>query len=194
MSDRRRLRYGVAFWLSRRAGKVQMATGSLRQKGKGMLAGDGQVGGQRLDTTTTRRRERPGKAHVPASTRASEDRQETGLLKDSEDVSASVASAAILGPTRSHKFDLTDFGAKGDGTSDNTRAFQNAMYALSSVADKGGGQLFIPPGRYLTGCFNLTSSMTLFLAKGAVLMANPVRDAHASHSSRHLSLLPCSQA
>jgi len=153
---------------------MQMPPGPLRWKGGGIVGEMGRGGSQGLQRPTTKRPQARA-ARAPGSRRGSEDGQETWLRASSEAGPSRVASPAILGPTRSHKFDLTDFGAKGDGTSDNTRAFQNAMYALSSVADKGGGQLFIPPGRYLTGCFNLTSSMTLFLAKGAVLMANPVR-------------------
>lgn len=65
---------------------------------------------------------------------------------------------------------MSDFGAVGDGETDNTRVFQNAVYAVSSVAEKGGGQLYVPPGRYVTGSFNLTSHMTLYLAREAVIL------------------------
>lgn len=73
-------------------------------------------------------------------------------------------------PRRQHVFDLSDFGATGDGITDNTRVFRNALYAVSGVADKGGGQLYVPPGRYVTGSFNLTSNMTLYLARDAVIL------------------------
>ncbi|CAI7906723.1 unnamed protein product [Closterium sp. NIES-54] len=76
-------------------------------------------------------------------------------------------------PNRPHVFDLADFGGVGDGATDNTRALQNAVYAVSGVADKGGGQLYVPPGVYLTGSVNLTSAMTLFLARGATIRGNP---------------------
>ena len=75
---------------------------------------------------------------------------------------------------RQHVFDLTDFGAIGDGVTDNTRAFQNALYAVSGVSHIGGGQLYVPPGTFLTGSFNLTSNMTLYLAKDAVILGSKV--------------------
>ena len=76
---------------------------------------------------------------------------------------------------RPHVFDLSDFGAVGDGATDNTRVFQNAIYAVSTVADKGGGQLYVPPGVFVTGSFNLTSCMTLYLSRDAVIKGIEVR-------------------
>ncbi|KAK8931109.1 putative polygalacturonase [Platanthera zijinensis] len=65
---------------------------------------------------------------------------------------------------------LTDFGAVGDGRTLNTEAFESAVAAISSLGGKGGGQLNVPQGRWLTAPFNLTSHMTLFLAEGAVIL------------------------
>ncbi|XP_024015136.1 probable polygalacturonase isoform X2 [Eutrema salsugineum] len=41
-----------------------------------------------------------------------------------------------------------------------------------SFADKGGAQLYVPPGKWLTGSFSLTSHLTLFLENGAVIVAS----------------------
>lgn len=68
-------------------------------------------------------------------------------------------------------FNLTDFGAVGDGVTMNTEAFERAIFAISKLAKKGGGQLNVPPGRWLTAPFNLTSYMTLFLAENAEILA-----------------------
>ncbi|GAY37633.1 hypothetical protein CUMW_030530 [Citrus unshiu] len=68
-------------------------------------------------------------------------------------------------------FNLTDFGGVGDGVTLNTEAFQRAVYAISKLGKKGGGQLNVPPGRWLTAPFNLTSHMTLFLAEDAEILA-----------------------
>lgn len=68
-------------------------------------------------------------------------------------------------------FNLTDFGAVGDGVTMNTEAFERAIVAISKLAKKGGGQLNVPPGRWLTAPFNLTSYMTLFLADKAEILA-----------------------
>ncbi|XP_042055459.1 probable polygalacturonase [Salvia splendens] len=67
-------------------------------------------------------------------------------------------------------FNLTDFGGVGDGVTLNTAAFEKAVRAISKLGGKGGGQLNVPPGYWLTAPFNLTSHMTLFLAEGAVIL------------------------
>uniref|UniRef100_A0A7N0UTC8 Polygalacturonase n=1 Tax=Kalanchoe fedtschenkoi TaxID=63787 RepID=A0A7N0UTC8_KALFE len=67
-------------------------------------------------------------------------------------------------------FNLTDFGGIGDGKTLNTRAFEKAVLAISKLAGKGGGQLNVPRGRWLTAPFNLTSHITLFLAEDAVVL------------------------
>ncbi|KAG0479807.1 hypothetical protein HPP92_010665 [Vanilla planifolia] len=73
---------------------------------------------------------------------------------------------------RPHSVSITEFGAVGDGLTMNTLAFQNAIFYLRSFADKGGAQLYVPKGKWLTGSFNLTSHLTLFLDKGAVIIGN----------------------
>ena len=75
---------------------------------------------------------------------------------------------------RPHSVSILEFGAVGDGNYLNTLAFQNAIFYLKSFADKGGAQLYVPPGKWLTGSFNLTSHLTLFLEKGATILASPV--------------------
>ncbi|XP_020101848.1 probable polygalacturonase isoform X1 [Ananas comosus] len=71
---------------------------------------------------------------------------------------------------RPHSVTITEFGAVGDGETLNSVAFQNAVFYLRSFADKGGAQLYVPKGEWLTGSFNLTSHLTLFLEKGAVII------------------------
>ncbi|KAG9459546.1 hypothetical protein H6P81_004054 [Aristolochia fimbriata] len=72
---------------------------------------------------------------------------------------------------RPHSVSILEFGAVGDGKTLNTIAFQNAVFYVRSFSDKGGAQLYVPPGRWLTGSFNLTSHLTLFLHKEAVILA-----------------------
>lgn len=72
-------------------------------------------------------------------------------------------------------YNLTDFGGVGDGRALNTEAFERAVEAIAALAERGGGQLNVPPGRWLTAPFNLTSHMTLFLAEGAEILGIPVR-------------------
>ena len=75
---------------------------------------------------------------------------------------------------RKHSALLTDFGAVGDGKTLNTKAFKAAVDKLSQYASDGGAQLIVPPGKWLTGSFNLTSHFTLFLHKDAVILASQV--------------------
>ncbi|KAG4129182.1 hypothetical protein ERO13_D09G062600v2 [Gossypium hirsutum] len=73
---------------------------------------------------------------------------------------------------RPHCVSIQEFGAIGDGKTLNTIAFRNAIFYLKSFADKGGAQLYVPPGRWLTGSFNLTSHLTLFLEKDAIILGS----------------------
>ncbi|XP_009624502.2 probable polygalacturonase [Nicotiana tomentosiformis] len=73
---------------------------------------------------------------------------------------------------RPHSVSVLDFGAVGDGKTINTVAFQNAIFYLKSFADKGGAQLYVPAGKWLTRSINLTSHLTLFLEKDAVILGS----------------------
>jgi len=75
---------------------------------------------------------------------------------------------------RKHSAILTDFGGVGDGKTLNTKAFNSAITNLSQHANDGGAQLIVPSGKWLTGSFNLTSHFTLYLQKGAVILASQV--------------------
>lgn len=75
---------------------------------------------------------------------------------------------------RKHNAVLTDFGGVGDGKTSNTEAFKSAIDHLSQFAPDGGSQLIVPPGKWLTGSFNLTSHFTLYLHKEAVILGSQV--------------------
>ncbi|XP_057454680.1 probable polygalacturonase isoform X1 [Lotus japonicus] len=90
--------------------------------------------------------------------------------RKSKTVTTSFVYSAIN--CRAHSASLTDFGGIGDGKTSNTKAFQSAISHLSQYASKGGAQLYVPAGKWLTGSFSLTSHFTLYLNKDAVLLAS----------------------
>lgn len=88
-----------------------------------------------------------------------------------EDINGGPCEHRVL-DARPHSVSILEFGAVGDGKTLNTVAFQNAIFYLKSFADKGGAQLYVPSGTWLTGSFNLTSHLTLFLASGATIVGS----------------------
>lgn len=70
-----------------------------------------------------------------------------------------------------YRCELRSFGALGDGQSDNSKAFREAIRSSStSRTAKQRLLMEIPAGTFLTGSFNLTSKMTLRLLKGSKLL------------------------
>lgn len=68
-------------------------------------------------------------------------------------------------------YDITEFGAIGDGQTDNCSAIQEAIDLCSA---NGGGIVRIPGGSvFLTGPFDLKSFVNLHVESGARLLANP---------------------
>ena len=70
---------------------------------------------------------------------------------------------------------LTDFGAKGDGTTLCTDAFTKAMKKLSSM---GGGKLEVPAGIWFTGPIQFESNIELHTAVGALIVFTDDYDAY----------------
>lgn len=78
-------------------------------------------------------------------------------------------------PRRGAWMSVASFGARGDGQTLNTGAFARAVARIARRRGaRGGTLLYVPPGVWLTGPFNLTSHMTLFLARGAIVRATQV--------------------
>ncbi|MEF2964947.1 glycoside hydrolase family 28 protein [Paenibacillus sp. M1] len=63
-------------------------------------------------------------------------------------------------------YNITDFGAVGDGKTLATDAIQSAIDAASAA---GGGTVFVPAGTFLTGGIRMKSHIELNLSPGAVL-------------------------
>ena len=64
-------------------------------------------------------------------------------------------------------FDITTFGARGDGTTLNTDAIAKA---IGDCAKAGGGRVLVPGGRFLTGAIHLKSNVELHVGEGATLL------------------------
>ena len=68
-------------------------------------------------------------------------------------------------------FDITKFGAVGDGQTDCTPALAKAIEAC---AEAGGGRVVVPAGEFLTGAIHLKSNVDLHLAAdNSVLKFSP---------------------
>jgi polygalacturonase len=80
------------------------------------------------------------------------------------------AATTRKAPRTDVRLDPRDFGAKGDGTTNDTVALQTA---LDRCAVLGGGQVVVPAGVYLTGALRMGSSTTLALDAGATLQGSP---------------------
>ena len=64
-------------------------------------------------------------------------------------------------------FDITKFGAIGDGTTMNTKAFADAIAACNQ---SGGGRVIVPAGRFLTAPVHLKSDVNLHVTKEATIL------------------------
>ncbi|MGC8539871.1 MAG: glycoside hydrolase family 28 protein [Phycisphaerae bacterium] len=64
-------------------------------------------------------------------------------------------------------FNITSFGAVGNGTTMNTKAIEKTVNACEKA---GGGEVLIPAGKYLTGPLVLGSNMNFHVARGAEIL------------------------
>ncbi|AWI09711.1 glycoside hydrolase family 28 protein [Ereboglobus luteus] len=68
------------------------------------------------------------------------------------------------------RIDVTAHGAVGDAKTLNTAVLQKA---IDTVSKSGGGTIYFPAGRFLTGALHLRDNITLHLDTGAVILASP---------------------
>ena len=71
-------------------------------------------------------------------------------------------------------FDITRYGAAGNGPSDCSEAFARAVEECSQ---SGGGRVVVPEGDFLTGPIHLRSNVNLHLSEGATVrfITDPAR-------------------
>lgn len=67
----------------------------------------------------------------------------------------------------SYEVSITDFGAKADGITLNTKAINDA---IAHVSEKGGGKVVIPEGLWLTGPIVLLSNVNLYTKKNSLVL------------------------
>jgi polygalacturonase len=77
-----------------------------------------------------------------------------------------IVAATKLPAFPSVNFDVTKYGAKGDGQTDNTSAFAEAITAANAA---GGGHVVVPSGTFVTGAIYLKSNVDLHLSAGSVI-------------------------
>jgi len=70
-------------------------------------------------------------------------------------------------------FNITRFGASGDGVKDCSKAF---LLAIQECSRSGGGRVIVPEGDFLTGAIHLRSNVNLHLSEGATLKFIPDPD------------------
>lgn len=113
-----------------------------------------------------RRRFLQGLAAVPAITLLAP----TALAQKPRDSKIATVSAAKV------SLSVRDFGATGDGNTNDMVAFQTA---LDRCAALGGGEVLVPAGDYLMGSVQLRSNTTLRLDAGATLRGTANFDDYA---------------
>ncbi|HZS56108.1 MAG TPA: glycoside hydrolase family 28 protein [Bryobacteraceae bacterium] len=64
-------------------------------------------------------------------------------------------------------FDITKYGAVGDGQTKCTDAIKKTIQACHAA---GGGRILVPQGTFLTGAIHLESNMNLYVDEGATLL------------------------
>lgn len=78
-------------------------------------------------------------------------------------------AASLWATTPCALFNVRDYGAIGDGRHLDTTSL-NA--AVAACAQAGGGTVYLPPGRYLTGTVTLQSHVTLEIDAGATILGS----------------------
>lgn len=79
--------------------------------------------------------------------------------------------SVVINTSSDPVFYVTDFGAIGDGQTLNTRAIQRAV---DTCAARGGGVVYVPPGKYVTGPIMLKSNINFHISQGARLLGDTV--------------------
>lgn len=83
---------------------------------------------------------------------------------------------------QARRFNVLSYGAKADGRTDNTRAFQKAIDAAAHAS----GTVWVPSGRFVTGVIRLRSNVCMHLEENAVLLGSARRADYGAGSASAL--------
>ncbi|MBV9712440.1 MAG: glycoside hydrolase family 28 protein, partial [Ktedonobacteraceae bacterium] len=122
------------------------------------LGGAGLVSGLALSPLLTNGMQALAASHTAAPTT-------TGPLPWPE--ANAIVSQTTVPTFPNNMFLLTNYGGVGNGSTDNTAAFQKAIAACNAA---GGGHVVVPAGRYVTGAIHLLSNVDLHLAAGSTIL------------------------
>ena len=79
-------------------------------------------------------------------------------------------------------YNILDYGAKGDGVTDDAVAIQSAIDACSAA---GGGRVIVPSGyTFMAGPFTLASWVDLHIEANATILANPDESVYTESAFR----------
>ncbi|MBE9668390.1 rhamnogalacturonidase [Mucilaginibacter boryungensis] len=78
------------------------------------------------------------------------------------------AIGAFARPGTKTDYNVTEYGAKGDGKTIDTKGINKA---IDAAAEHGGGTVYFPAGSYLSGSIHLKSNISLYIDQGATIIA-----------------------
>lgn len=105
-----------------------------------------------------------GPALVDAAARAA--RQAASTTPSGWDIFPTILARIAPPAFPSREFDVTAYGARGDGTADCTESFRRAIGACAAAA---GGRVVVPAGRFLTGPLHLRSNVNVHVTRDATI-------------------------
>lgn len=94
-------------------------------------------------------------------------------------------------PLLAGTYNVTQFGARGDGQTLDTQAIQAAV---NTATTNGGGMVLIPAGKFLTGPFTLASGVDLHLESNAVILIDNDRTRYPMVNKRYVDAITANGA
>jgi len=87
---------------------------------------------------------------------------------------------------QAQSFNITNYGAVGDGKTLNTQAVQKAIDVCNQT---GGGQVIVPNGVFIIGTIYLKSNIDLHLEPGSVLRGSTKINDYAPYNEVHYGMI-----